>query len=135
MRAGSGSFPARRLLQASKVSWSVSPPGTAAERIEASGAAVVVSSTTGLEACMLGRPLVALTLHGEDTSVDYVGLGAAVGVSAASSLRDALIGCLDRPETRSALALGRQRLLRDALDGGHRRASQKCAQAIIEAIA
>ncbi|MFC1754031.1 UDP-N-acetylglucosamine 2-epimerase [Thermoproteota archaeon] len=73
------------------------------ELINASDAVIVKHSTTGLEAIMLGKPVVVLNLSGRPDLATYAQKGAALGVYNAEDLEKALNKALFDKKTRSGL--------------------------------
>jgi hypothetical protein len=94
---------------------------------------VVVSSTTGYEACLAGRPLVVFNLTGEQDFVDYVRLGAALPVVDPADLAPTIQKIVDEATVREGLAAGRQRVLDSGLSGGSGDAAERCAATILHA--
>jgi hypothetical protein len=93
--------------------------------------AIVTSSTTGLEACALDKPLIEFDPTGTQAMIDYARYGAAICVGHESDLQPALDKVLSDERTRQELALGRRRLLDDVLNGGNCNATQAAATEIL----
>ena len=98
---------------------------------------IVVSSTTGLEACMADKPLIALRVAGVSDWVSYQEYGAAVEISldepdAAGRLAEAIESLRRDPARRAELADGRRRLIADMLNGGRGDAAQQAARFIAD---
>src|SRR5437588_170595 len=77
---------------------------------------IVVSSTTGLEACAAGKPLVLLRAPGVPSFVPYCVYGAALAIDvsrpdAATELANAIQGLQSDPNQVAALSAGRLLLL------------------------
>lgn len=92
--------------------------------------AVVVSSTTGNEACVLGKPLIVLNLEQIRLHVEFVRYGAALEVTEPDGLLPAIRQIEDDAATRHSLAAGRRRLVDDQLDGARGQATHRVARAI-----
>ena len=97
-------------------------------------AAIVTSSTTGLEACMFDKPLIEFDPTGTQPMIDYAKYGAAICVDRESDLKGAIEAALHDDETGRRLAAGRRRLLDDVLDGGRRDATETAAREILSMI-
>jgi hypothetical protein len=97
-------------------------------------AAVVTSSTTGLEACVCDKPLIEFDPTGTQPMVDYARYGAALCVGRESDLNDALEKALGDESVRRDLAAGRRRLLADLLNGGCCNATEGAAREILNMI-
>jgi hypothetical protein len=109
--------------------------GSSAEVILDSDAVIVVSSTTGFEACAADKPLVLLNLTNNAVTLPYVEYGAALevlpqpGDDAAVILEEKLLSLHD-PAVAKGLAAGRQRLLKELLNGGQGNAAETAAAAV-----
>jgi hypothetical protein len=109
--------------------------GNSQDVIVHSDLVIVVSSTTGLEACVADKPLIVLDVFGDPDVVPYAGYGAALSIPVA---RGDLAGELERAISRlrddasvaAALAEGRQRLLDDMLHGARGDAVEQAAAAV-----
>ncbi len=113
---------------------SIATTGSAQDIICECDVAIVVSSTTGLEACMAGRPLIVLEVAGAPDYGPYEQYGAALqiradGFDSAESLAQA-IRSLSDPAKLAALEAGRRRLIDDLLNRGTGDATERAAQAI-----
>lgn len=121
-------------LARSYSSVSIASSGSAQDIICESDVAIVVSSTTGLEACMAGRPLIVLEVAGAPEYGPYEQYGAALQIRVdGSDSSDALaqaIRSLSDPAKLAELAAGRRRLIDDLLNGGAGDATERAAQAI-----
>ncbi len=116
---------------------SVVRDGESRDVIQGSDVVIVISSTTGLEACVADKPLIVLRVPGVSEAVPYEGYRAAVslpidGAEAAENLQAAIQELIDSPLRRSELAAGRRRLVDDMLNGGAGDATELTAQAIVE---
>jgi hypothetical protein len=99
--------------------------------------AIVVSSTTGLEACMAGKPLIVLNVSGVPDYGPYQQYGAALQLTlddpnAHFKLAEAIQKFSSDPAKLEALADGRRRLIDDLLNGGAGNATALTAEAIAE---
>jgi hypothetical protein len=99
--------------------------------------AIVVSSTTGFEACMAGKPLIVLNVSGVPDYGPYQQYGAALQLtlddpSAPLKLAEAIQKLSSDPAKLEALADGRRRLINDLLNGGAGNATALTAEAIAE---
>lgn len=99
-----------------------------------SRADVVVTrfSTTGMEAAILGKPLVTINLTGGPDHAPYADGGGALGVRAAAELVPAIRRVLRDPETRRELEVSRERFLRDTFVARDGLAARRAARAILE---
>ncbi len=107
--------------------------GTSQEQILQCDIAIVTSSTTGLEVCVVQRPLISLTFEGMTEGVDYAGYGAALCVQTEHELEDALNRLLNVVHAEE-LRAGQRRLVDDMLDGATGHACQKAASEILACI-
>jgi len=99
--------------------------------------AIVVSSTTGLEACIAGKPLIVLHLPGLTDAIRYGKYGAALeasvdGPDAADTIARAIRSLAESGAELAALAEGRRRLVDDMLNGGRGNAAELAARAIAD---
>lgn len=92
-------------------------------------------STTGLEALLLGKPLVTINLSGEPDRAPYAGGGAAVGVYSADDLPGVVQRCLTHAETRGGLAEKRETFLQEMFTARDGSASDRCAREILAVMA
>lgn len=99
--------------------------------LKAADVVITQYSTTGLEALLLGKPLVTINLSGEPDRAPYALAGAAVGVYSPGELADAVRRCLDHAETRGRLAEQREIFLREMFASRDGSASGRCAQEIL----
>jgi hypothetical protein len=99
-----------------------------------SDVAIVTSSTAGLEACALDRPLVQFDPTGSETVVDYHSYGAAIAVTSESDLGVAIHDALWNDSVRAKLAVGRRQLVDDLLDGARGDATRRAAEEILEIV-
>ncbi len=109
--------------------------GDAQDLIVKCDAAIVVSSTTGLEVCVAGKPLFVLQVPGVPDAGPYEQFGAAWHINvdsplASQMLADAIQSLSSDPARAAALADGRGRLIDDVLNGGAGNAVELTAQAI-----
>ncbi len=98
---------------------------------------VVVSSTTGLEACIADKPLIVIESKGITDSGPYRGYGAALQVKIdrpedCHHLTEAILQLPSAPAVLTDLAAGRKRLIDDLLNGGQGNAAELTAYAIAE---
>lgn len=121
---------AREVLRRHEVATEIVEDESAGKAILRSDVVMVVSSTTGLEACAAGRPLLLLRLNNERRAFDYAAYGAALEVRSAGELAPALGRILNDDGVRSSLARGRALLLADALCGRPGAAAQRAAAAL-----
>jgi hypothetical protein len=91
--------------------------GDAVDAILAADAAVVSTSTAGLEACALDRPVVALDVPGCEPLPHYDEYGAALTVRSAAELSDALSALSEGGQVAERLRAGRRRLVKDMFAG------------------
>lgn len=82
--------------------------------LAAAALCVTVFSTTGLEALLLERPLLAINLTGRPAMIPYVEAGAAFGAARADEVEAALRRALD-PALQQAMAPARAAFVRDHL--------------------
>jgi CDP-glycerol glycerophosphotransferase (TagB/SpsB family) len=90
------------------------------ELILASDVLVTVHSTTGLEAMLLGKPVLVINLTGKPDMMPYVESGAALGVYDENDILGTLEEILYNPKTRDKLADKRKEFVADycfSLDG------------------
>lgn len=111
----------------------------AQELILANDLVVVVSSTTGLEACVARRPLVCLQIPGLSAEELYSDYGAALvfpleGEDAPRRLALELDRFRESAEAQASLAAGRTRLLQDMLAGARGDGAER-ATAVLYALA
>ena len=104
-----------------------------AELLFACDLLMTVSSTTALEAIILGKPVVTVNIVKALVVFPYVETGAAIGVSQKYELAPAIKKALYDPQYRQELARGRERLLSQMLkqDG---KATDRVADLIIQTI-
>jgi hypothetical protein len=99
--------------------------------------AIVVSSATGLEACMADKALIALEIPGVPDYGTYQEYGAAIQFSlgqpdAAQALADTIQSLFKSRVKLALLAEGRRRLVDDLLNGGTGNATELTAAAIAD---
>ena len=73
------------------------------EVLGAADAAITTYSSTGLDALILGKPLIVFDLFNKVEPVPYVGSGAALGVYSPKDLRSAILAVLQDDETKRRL--------------------------------
>ena len=81
---------------------------------------VTISSTVGVEAAILNRPIIVVNLTRQPDTMPYVEEGIAVGVYRETDLRDALVRMLEENDFRNKLRKSRENFLRRhvyAVDG------------------
>lgn len=105
--------------------------------IERSQIVVVVSSTTGIEACVAQKPLVVLQIGATTNFLPYGEYDAAVVIRAeqqdlSNRIGDAIRAIQEDAALRERLAQGRRRLLDDMLDGARGDAAERVATEIYE---
>jgi hypothetical protein len=113
--------------------------GKSQEVIRRCDVAIVVSSTTGLEACVADKPLIVLKVAGVPDYGPYPEYGAALQIDlndpqSVQVLAEAIQSLADRPADLAALAEGRRRLVDDLLNGGTGNATELTAQAIADLV-
>ncbi len=113
------------------VNVNVAQSGSSQEWILKSDIAIVTSSTTGLEVCVVQRPLISLTFEGMTEGVDYAGYGAALCVQTELELEDALNRLMNEVDA-VALRAGQRRLVDDMLDGATGDAIGKSATLLLQ---
>ncbi|HEV3416251.1 MAG TPA: hypothetical protein VG056_05545, partial [Pirellulales bacterium] len=96
---------------------------------------IVLSSTTGLEACMADKPLIVLRPEGVPSFGPYAEYNAALDVPVnsdgdAKRIAEAIQSLRRDAKLAQILAAGRRRLVNDMLNGGQGNAAQLSAQAI-----
>jgi hypothetical protein len=111
---------------------------TAQQVIQDSDVVVVVSSTTGLEACVAEKPLIVLTADKGRITVPYYEYGACLLATASDDGSDeglyaALNDALESDLRREELRRGRRRLIDDMLNGADGRATE-CAADVLRAL-
>ena len=111
--------------------------GSSQDVIRAADLVIVVSSTTGLEACAADKPLLLLEVPGAPNFVPYASYGAALNVGlsgpdAAATLAETIRRLQADPQAAAALTAGRQRLRDDMLAGARGDAAEVAARAIAE---
>jgi len=74
---------------------------------------IAKSSTTALEAMMIGKPVVTFDLSGQPGPVPYATEGAAIGVYRQEDIEEAIQRALHDEETRSRLKAGRDKFVRN----------------------
>jgi hypothetical protein len=97
--------------------------------------AIVVSSTTGLEACVAGKPLIVLEVAGAPEYGAYRQYGAGLqirvdGSVSSDALAQAIRSLSEESANLTSLQEGRLRLIDDLLNGGTGDATERAAQAI-----
>ncbi len=113
----------------------ISRGSTSQEVIRQSDIVIVVSSTTGLEACIAGKPLIVLRLPGVSEFITYDKYGAALevpveGPESAASIARAIGSMAAGQPTLALLAEGRRRMVDEMLNGGNGDAAELTARAI-----
>jgi len=113
--------------------------GNAQDVILQSDVVIVVSSTTGLEACVADKPLIVLDVFDDPNAVPYANYGAAVSVpigagNPTDQIARVLASVRDDVALRASLAEGRRRLLDDMLNGAAGDAVEQAATAVAEAL-
>lgn len=91
---------------------------------------IVATSTAGIEACALDRPVVVLTLAGIESPVDYERYGAALEASNVDELEAAIVSATTDGETIERLRAGRRALVDDVFAGMRPGAAVRIAQHI-----
>ncbi len=96
--------------------------GSSQDVILKSDVVIVVSSTTGIEACVADKNLVVLDLFDDPNAVPYAAYGAAVRIPAskgdlAAELQQIIARLRDASEMTESLREGRRRLLDDMVRG------------------
>ncbi|HEV2973134.1 MAG TPA: hypothetical protein VGY55_24415 [Pirellulales bacterium] len=109
--------------------------GGSQEVICQSDVVIVLSSTTGLEACMADKPLIVLRPEGVPGFGPYAEYNAALEVPVngdgdAKRIAEAIQSLRSDAKLAQSLAAGRRRLVNDMLNGGQGNAAQLSAQAI-----
>ena len=107
--------------------------GNSQDVIMDSDLVIVVSSTTGYEACLANRPLIVLDLTemGNHTGrIKYEKYGAAIVLTRAEDLAPTIRRLQVDETLRSELANGRQKLIDDMLNGGSGNAAELAAGVI-----
>ncbi len=117
--------------------FSVVQSGSSHDTIVESDLVIVVSSTTGLEACVAGKPLVVLEVSDDADAVPYASYGAALRVAVSGGdLADDIVQAVTHvrrdPTAAHTLAEGRSRLLEDMLAGARGDAADRAALAVAE---
>ena len=99
-----------------------------------SRADVVVTrfSTTGMEAAILGKPLVTINLTGGPDHAPYADGGAALPVRAAADLVPAIRRILSDPQIQRGLEAGRARFLADTFVARDGLSARRAASVILE---
>lgn len=108
--------------------------GAARDVIAAADIVLVASSSTGLEACLLDRPIVVVNLTGAPEVTDLAAAGAALLVEREDDVAPALRRLLDEPATRAALAQGRERVRAERLAGGRGDAASRAARVVLDVV-
>jgi hypothetical protein len=113
----------------------VSTDGNSQDVILESDIVIVISSTTGLEACVADKPLIVLEPDGAPNFAPYEQYGAALKVALSGDgdwqqIASAIELLQRDPTVASGLAAGRRRLVDDMLDGGRGDAAALAAAAI-----
>jgi spore coat polysaccharide biosynthesis predicted glycosyltransferase SpsG len=104
--------------------------GNSQDVIMDSDLVIVVSSTTGYEACLADRPLIVLDLTGMQDHlgrIEYEKYGAAIVLTHAEDLALAIQRLLTDETLQSDLAGGRRKLIDDMLNGGSGNAAELAA--------
>lgn len=96
--------------------------------------AIITASTTGLEACALGKPLIIYNMTGMPDIVDFESSGAALKATSESEFVEALKRVLTDSECLVSLKEGRSRLVAEFLDGSTGHSCQKAADTIREIV-
>jgi hypothetical protein len=108
----------------------VTDSGDSMEHLRACDVAVVTSSTTGLEACVAGKPLLILDFTKLPELVDYDKYGAALKATNEAELHSVMRALIGDPAVHEALRQGRGRLLEDRLAGSDGEATARTVEAI-----
>ena len=113
--------------------------GSSQDVILQADAVIVVSSTTGLEACIADKPLIVIDSKGITDSGPYRDYGAALQVTIDRSedcnhLADVIQKLSTDLAALAELAAGRRRLIDDLLNGGKGDAAELTAQAIAQLV-
>ena len=107
--------------------------GNSQDVIMESDLVIVVSSTTGYEACLADRPLIVLDLTGMRDHlgrIEYEKYGAAIVLTRAEDLRPTIQRLQTDETSQSELANGRRKLIDDMLNGGSGNAAELAAGVI-----
>jgi glycosyltransferase involved in cell wall biosynthesis len=109
--------------------------GSSRDAIGASDVAVVLQSTTALEACAMGVPLVCIETGGDSSNLgrELASYGACLLAGDATEMERALRSIEQEPQVRSRLREGSARAVEDLLGGTHASA-ERAAAAIAEAV-
>lgn len=113
--------------------------GNSQDVILQSDVVIVVSSTTGLEACIGGKPLIVIESKGVTSSGPYNDYGAALQVTIdgpgdCNRLAAVIRSLFTDSAVLADLADGRRRLIDDLLNGGKGDATELTAQAIVDLV-
>ena len=104
--------------------------GTAPRLIRDADAVIVSTSTSGLEACALGKPVIVVRTGGVRVFPQYEAHGAVLFASDADGLLAHLTSLRNDPNLRAALHRNRRVLTEDLFDGMRAGASGRIAEAI-----
>ncbi|MDY7092267.1 MAG: hypothetical protein SX243_04760 [Acidobacteriota bacterium] len=104
--------------------------GNSQEIIRESDLVIVVSSTTGYEACVFAKPLIVCNLTGRPDFVNYEAYGAALAAEDENQLVHTILRLQNDKDLRRQLQAGRQRLFDELLNGGRGDAAESAARAI-----
>jgi len=104
--------------------------GNSQDVIQQADIIVVVSSTTGYEACLAGKPLIVFVPNGLYDYTQFAAYDAAIRVSTRAELLKALQHLTTDGSARSGLAEGQKTFVQDALNGGGGGAAQLAAAAL-----
>ena len=104
--------------------------GTAPRLIRHADAVIVSTSTSGLEACALDKPVIVLKADGVRVFPQYEAHGAVLFAQDADGLLEHLQSLRDDPELRSRLQHGRRDMTDDLFDGMRPGAAVRIADAI-----
>jgi UDP-N-acetylglucosamine 2-epimerase len=94
---------------------------------------VVVSSTTGFEACVADKPLIVLNFTDEEMPLGFAASGAAIEVDSPEGLLGAVHSIRTDGAVRQSLAEGRRRVRCEMLNGADGNAGERIASVIREA--
>ncbi len=104
------------------------------EALYACDVLITFSSTTGLEAMIMDKPVVVINLTGEPEGIPYVKSGAAIGVHKEEDLVPAIKGTLYNKEVRKKLAEARKKFVYEHAYIQDGQASKRVADLIMQII-
>jgi hypothetical protein len=112
----------------------IAQEGSSLDSLAKCDVAIITASTTGLEACALGKPLIIYNMTGMRDVINIASYGAALRATCETEFEEAIRNLLTDPECLESLNKGRLSVVADFLDGSTGNSSRKAALMIEEII-